>query len=524
MRINNCKWLVVCISAGSLKISSAASASWILNPVNSDWYTAANWSPPNVPTDLAEFHVSNQPSITFSVDGTTNISQILFGTDASSYTFSVAPGQALGVEGDGIINSSGQIQTFVAEAGDSGSFAEVFLTLDATASELVSFTSAGASSAGGGAGEIAFVDFASANGSTIVNEGGRVIGAAGGLAMFAISADAGNATISNEAGVVTGSLGGTTQFTFSSRAATAVITSEGATVSGAGGGITTFEDTSNAGSAVLIANGGANGGSGGSIEFVENSSGVSARVEVFGNGKLDISGLTNSSLGIGSLEGDGQVFLGNKKLNVGLNNLSTLFSGTIQNNGSLGKMGAGTLTLSGANSYTGATTVSAGALKIANRTGSATGTGAVTVNAGSLGGRGTIAGATTIGTGSGAGAFLEPSVGAMQPATTTIQSLLTFKADGSYTYKVNTKKARADEVVANGVTIESGAQFNFSAIANKRLPLGSVFVAISNTSASPISGTFANLADGSIFTAGKNKYQASYTGGDGNDLTLTVVP
>ncbi|PYK94552.1 MAG: hypothetical protein DME36_05265 [Verrucomicrobia bacterium] len=87
--------------------------------------------------------------------------------------------------------------------------------------------------------------------------------------------------------------------------------------------------------------------------------------------------------------------------------------------------------MSGANTYSGATTVSAGALKVANRTGSATGTGEIKVNAGTLGGKGIIAGAVTAGTGSGAGAFLAPSVGAGQPAKLTIQSLLTFKADGT---------------------------------------------------------------------------------------------
>jgi hypothetical protein len=51
-----------------------------------------------------------------------------------------------------------------------------------------------------------------------------------------------------------------------------------------------------------------------------------------------------------------------------------------------------------------------------------------------------------------------------------------------------------------------------------------VFTAISNTAASPINGTFANLADGSVLTAGRNKFEVSYAGGDGNDLTLTVVP
>ena len=73
------------------------------------------------------------------------------------------------------------------------------------------------------------------------------------------------------------------------------------------------------------------------------------------------------------------------------------------------------------------------------------------------------------------------------------------------------------------MTIESGAQFDFNAVANRRLPTGTVFTAINNTSANPISGTFTNLPEGTILQAGRNKLQASYTGGDGNDLTLTVV-
>ena len=161
---------------------------------------------------------------------------------------------------------------------------------------------------------------------------------------------------------------------------------------------------------------------------------------------------------------------------------------------------------------------------INNTTGSGTGAGAVQVSAGTLGGKGIIAGAVTVGTGSGTGALLEPSFGASKPTTLTTQSALTFKADGIYTYKLNTKRARADQVIANGVTIESGAQFNFVAVANTRLTLGTVFIAIDNTSVNPITGPFANLPDGSIFTVGRNNFQVSYSGGDGNDLTLTVVP
>jgi hypothetical protein len=56
------------------------------------------------------------------------------------------------------------------------------------------------------------------------------------------------------------------------------------------------------------------------------------------------------------------------------------------------------------------------------------------------------------------------------------------------------------------------------------LPVGTVFTAISNTSATPINGIFANLPEGSIVFAGGKSCQVSYEGGDGNDLTLTVVP
>jgi hypothetical protein len=57
-----------------------------------------------------------------------------------------------------------------------------------------------------------------------------------------------------------------------------------------------------------------------------------------------------------------------------------------------------------------------------------------------------------------------------------------------------------------------------------KLKAGASFTVISNTASTPISGTFANLADGATLTVGNTKLQASYEGGDGNDLTFTVVP
>jgi len=76
---------------------------------------------------------------------------------------------------------------------------------------------------------------------------------------------------------------------------------------------------------------------------------------------------------------------------------------------SLAKTGTGTWALSGANTHTGTTTVTAGTLLATNTTGSATGTGTVTVaTTGTLGGNGSIAGATTIS----AGGFIAPGLSA----------------------------------------------------------------------------------------------------------------
>jgi hypothetical protein len=167
-----------------------------------------------------------------------------------------------------------------------------------------------------------------------------------------------------------------------------------------------------------------------------------------------------------------------------------------------------------------------------NKQGSATGSGNVTVQTGRLGGQGAISGPVTIGTGSGSGAFLAPSAAAKQPVALSLASTLTFNAGATYTctLQASKKKSANDEVVANGVTINSGAQFNLAAKVQGKLKGGTSFTVISNSASTPISGTFANLADGAnlpdgaILTAGNTKLQASYEGGDGNDLTLAVVP
>ena len=113
--------------------------------------------------------------------------------------------------------------------------------------------------------------------------------------------------------------------------------------------------------------------------------------------------------------------------------------------------------------------ITGGELVVNNKTESGTGSGGVLVKAGRLSGSGVIAGAVTVGTGSGTGAVLGKFGGI---DVLTIQSGLTLNADATYDYGVDSTVAMADQVIANGVTINSGAQFSIKETGNTSLPPG----------------------------------------------------
>ena len=224
-------------------------------------------------------------------------------------------------------------------------------------------------------------------------------GANGSLMEFVGSSTAGSGTFATHGG----DAGGRMNFRDNASAGQGTFIASGHAGPALGDGArTTFFANSTAGGSTLIANGGSGGGAGGAIWFLANSTGGTARVQVFGNGKLDISGHSNPGMSIGSLEGTGNVFLGANNLSVGAGNLSTGFSGVIQNGGFNGgtggrltKVGTGTLTLGGANTYTGATHVMDGGLLINGNHSAATGS--ITVDAlATLGGSGIIGGAVTL--------------------------------------------------------------------------------------------------------------------------------
>jgi autotransporter-associated beta strand protein len=474
--------------------SLAGSATWALN-AGTSWGDASNWVPntvPDGPNDIATFDVSNSTALSAIA---IEVNSIVFNPNASPYTITCSSTSGgLSISGAGITNDSGTTQNFVAN-----------VPFNVPAFSFTNGASAGNDTVFTVKADLSF------NGSTIV---------------FHDDSDGGNATFIVEGSNVGVPEVGEIDFFETSSAGNATMIAD---TGSSAGGIVSFKSRASASNATLIAN------STGDLIFSEKTTGGTARVILNGNGTGDASNgelllkrdSDRPAFAIGSLEGDGLLNVitpGGEDIEIGSNNLSTTFGGRITGGAVITKVGTGTLTLTnGASTYTLGTNVNQGALLVSNTTGLGAG-GPIKVNAGTLGGTGTVAGPVTVGTGSGTGAFLAPARGTKKQSTFTIQSSLTFEADGTYVYSAKTKDQafRTDLVVASGVTIQSGATFSLRATIRGSLASGTVFSAISNTSATPIAGTFSNLPDGGLITAGGVTFQADYQGGDGNDLTLTV--
>ncbi|HEX8203359.1 MAG TPA: Calx-beta domain-containing protein, partial [Isosphaeraceae bacterium] len=241
--------------------------------------------------------------------------------------------------------------------------------------------------------------------------------------------------------------------------------------------------------------------------------------------------LNNFNDTIGSLSGGGSVTLGSGTLTTGSNNLSTLFSGVISGTGGVTKLCPCTLTLTGANTYTGPTIINEGVIRVdgslapasvvtVNSTGTSPGTlegigivgGTVLANAG---------GAVAPGSGTNPGPNTSPGILSTGSVTFTPGSSFAVDLNGPYT----SPGKDYDQLNVTGTVNLGGATLTLNG-GGVAPPTGAALklILIQNDGTDPVVGTFGGLPEGASVTVGAFKGTISYVGGDGNDVVVNVVP
>ncbi|MDR7221548.1 autotransporter domain-containing protein [Aminobacter aminovorans] len=315
-----------------------------------------------------------------------------------------------------------------------------------------------------------------------------------------------------------------------------------------------------AGATLQIGDGGTTGSVGGSITNhgtvifnrtddltftgVINSAGSFQHI---GGGKLILTGGgQNSSSGTGSVLisnngtlqfGDGAVssWLGGSSGSITIEAGSTLisnmanvnayhWSGKLAGAGDFFKRGSSTITLRGDSSaFAGETFVNAGMLNVGYK-GNGKLAGPVTVDSGArFGGSGTVIGNVTIASGA------THAVGdTANPAASGLVHTQTI--NGNYvnrgTLEIEASPSSADELTVNGTVNIANATLNLKLTPNDPSPAGGwnplngPFVIIANNSTDAVTGTFASV--GNLNNLLFLNHLVSYTGGDGNDVTLEL--
>ncbi len=347
----------------------AQDATWLATPGSNDFYDANNWTPGSVPTGTATFGASNTTALTLGSSGT--FGGWTFNAAASNYAFDTAASTTQDFTGAGIainggsasITNLGSLTFYNASTADSAAIAN---------GGFMEFrnSSTGGSATITNSNALYFVETSTAGNATITNNS---------VMLFYGSSTAGSATITNNGGL---------DFSGASTAGSANISNNhylnflGTSTAG-GAAITnndtlTFRDASTGGSATIT--------NSGTLQFLDVSSGGNAALINQAGGTVDISGV-DTSMTAGSIAGAGNYILGSNRLIVGSNDLSTEVSGVISGTGGrLDKTGAGTLTLTGANTYTGGTTIT-----------SASSSSRSTMQLGTASRAGSILGAVTVG-------------------------------------------------------------------------------------------------------------------------------
>jgi autotransporter-associated beta strand protein len=210
--------------------------------------------------------------------------------------------------------------------------------------------------------------------------------------------------------------------------------------------------------------------------------------------------------------------------------LGATISGDLDGDGSLVYEGPGTLTLAGANTYTGSTTVNAGTLIV---DGSLSGTSSILLASGArLGGDGTIAGTMTVEN----GAILTPG---NSPGTTTYTSDQIWGEGGIYEWEIQDWTGSAGAIdgwdLISITDTESDPNLTITATAENPFIIEITEFSLTNFAVSTLEQTFEILSadggisgfDASYFTLDTTAWTQGGTWGiiqDGNSLKLTYIP
>ena len=191
------------------------------------------------------------------------------------------------------------------------------------------------------------------------------------------------------------------------------------------------------------------------------------------------------------------------------------YSGTISGSIALEKKGDDTLTLSGTNAYSGATTVTTGTLLV-DAPGSLDAASAVAVNAGTLGGSGTINGSITLAS----GATLAPGASA-SIGTLTANGGVTLVSGSIFAAQINTDPTPSSDTLAVTGTLTLGGSTLSPSNLGAATPTGGTKFTIA--SYTTLSGTFNGLSDGATVVIGGKNYTLDYNDdATPNTITLTA--
>lgn len=102
---------------------------------------------------------------------------------------------------------------------------------------------------------------------------------------------------------------------------------------------------------------------------------------------------------------------------------------------------------------------------------------------------------------------------------------LTFEQGSTYDFELGGTDACTgyDQIIVNGATALGNGTLSLTLYNNFVPTTGQSYTIISNDGTDAVTGTFSGLVQGATFTQNGVTYSISYTGGDGNDVVVTVT-